>query len=124
MCIRDRFKGIKLPHITVGWKKSGALAKIASKMGLPGIPDFGVSWYKTGGIFSDPSVIGVGEAGSEAVVPLDKLWARFDQMAEMIIEATGNKVINQEININQPVSGPVEIARAMKRQMEIGLAGV
>ena len=119
-----KFKGIKLPHITVGWKKSGALAKIASKMGLPGIPDFGVSWYKTGGIFSDPSVIGVGEAGSEAVVPLDKLWARFDQMAEMIIEATGNKVINQEININQPVSGPVEIARAVKRQMEIGLAGV
>lgn len=93
-------------------------------MGLPGIPDFGVSWYKTGGIFSDPSVIGVGEAGSEAVVPLDKLWARFDQMAEMIIEATGSKVINQEININQPVSGPVETARAIKRQMEIGLAGV
>ena len=62
-----RFKGIKLPHISVSWKKSGALAKIAEKMGLPGIPDFGVSWYKTGGIFNDPSVIGIGEDGSEAV---------------------------------------------------------
>ena len=118
-----KFKGIKLPHITVGWKKSGALAKIASKMGLPGIPDFGVSWYKTGGIFSDPSVIGVGEAGSEAVVPLDKLWDRFDRMAESIVEASGERVINQTINIYQPVSGPIETARAIKKQMEFGLAG-
>lgn len=118
-----KFKGIKLPHITVSWKKSGALAKIASKMGLPGIPDFGVSWYKTGGIFSDPSVIGVGEAGSEAVVPLDKLWDRFDRMAESIVEASGERVINQTINIYKPVSGPIETARAIKKQMEFGLAG-
>lgn len=118
-----KFKGIKLPHITVSWKKSGALAKIASKMGLPGIPDFGVSWYKTGGIFSDPSVIGVGEAGSEAVVPLDKLWDRFDRMAESIVEASGERVINQTINIYRPVSGPIETARAIKKQMEFGLAG-
>ena len=97
--------------------------KIAEKMGLPGIPDFGVSWYKTGGIFNDPSVIGVGEAGSEAVVPLDKLWEKFDQMAEAIIQASGGNVINQEININQPTSSPIETARAIKRQMKFGLAG-
>lgn len=118
-----KFKGIKLPHISVSWKRSGALAKIAEKMGLPGIPDFGVSWYKTGGIFNDPSVIGVGEAGSEAVVPLDKLWEKFDQMAEAIIQASGGNVINQEININQPTSSPIETARAIKRQMKFGLAG-
>lgn len=118
-----KFKGIKLPHISVSWKRSGALAKIAEKMGLPGIPDFGVSWYKTGGIFNDPSVIGVGEAGSEAVVPLDKLWEKFDQMAEAIIQASGGNVINQEININQPTSSPIETARAIKRQIKFGLAG-
>lgn len=118
-----KFRGIKLPHISVSWKRSGALAKIAEKMGLPGIPDFGVSWYKTGGIFNDPSVIGVGEAGSEAVIPLDKLWEKFDQMAEAIIQASGGNVINQEININQPTSSPIETARAIKRQMKFGLAG-
>lgn len=118
-----RFKGIKLPHISVSWKKSGALAKIAEKMGLPGIPDFGVSWYKTGGIFNDPSVIGIGEDGSEAVVPLDKLWEKFDQMAEAIIQASGGNVINQEININQPTSSPIDTARAIKKQMKFGLAG-
>ncbi len=119
-----KFKGIKLPHISVSWNKSGALGKIASKLGLPGVPDFGVSWYKTGGIFTDPSLIGVGEAGSEAVVPLDKLWERFDRMAESIIDAAGGKVINQEININQPVTGPVETARAIRKQIEFGLAGI
>lgn len=37
------------------------------------VPQVNVNWYKNGGIFSSPSVIGVGEAGTEAVVPLDKL---------------------------------------------------
>ena len=41
-----KFKGIKLPHVSVSWKRSGALAKIAEKMGLPGIPDFGVCGIK------------------------------------------------------------------------------
>lgn len=34
------------------------------------VPHLGVSWYKTGGIFTGPSVVGLGEAGDEAVVPL------------------------------------------------------
>ena len=34
-------------------------------------PNFGVNWYKTGGLFSKASVIGVGEAGKEAVLPLE-----------------------------------------------------
>lgn len=34
-----------------------------------------VNWYAQGGIFNSPSVIGVGEAGPEAVIPLDKLSA-------------------------------------------------
>lgn len=37
------------------------------------VPKVNVNWYKNGGIFNSPSVIGVGEAGTEAVVPLDKL---------------------------------------------------
>jgi len=30
-----------------------------------------VEWYKKGGIFSQPTLIGVGEAGPEAVLPLN-----------------------------------------------------
>lgn len=32
-----------------------------------------IKWYKEGGIFDSPSIIGVGEAGTEVVLPLDKL---------------------------------------------------
>lgn len=55
---------IKLPHFSIKGKFS---------LSPPQIPTFGVNWYKTGGIFSSPSVIGVGEAGTEVVAPLDEL---------------------------------------------------
>ena len=70
-----KFKGIKLPHIKMSWDKSGVIAEAAKLLGVPGVPKFSVNWYKTGGIFDSPSIIGVGEAGTEAVVPIDKLQA-------------------------------------------------
>jgi hypothetical protein len=36
------------------------------------MPTFGVDWYARGGIFDGPNIIGVGEAGPEAVVPLSE----------------------------------------------------
>jgi hypothetical protein len=46
------------------------------------LPTVGVSWYKSGGIFTDDSIIGVGEAGDEAVVPLS--GARMKPFADAI----------------------------------------
>ena len=34
-------------------------------------PNFSLNWYKKGGLFNNASVIGVGEAGTEAVLPLE-----------------------------------------------------
>lgn len=69
---------IKLPHFSVSGEFS---------LNPPSIPHFDVDWYAKGGIFDAPSVIGVGEAGTEAVVPLDKLWKKLDELAEKIIES-------------------------------------
>lgn len=49
----------------------------------------GFSWYKKGGIFNNPSIIGVGEAGPEAVLPIEKLNVMFDRMADSIISGVG-----------------------------------
>jgi phage-related protein len=98
-----RFDGIKLPHIDISWKSSGSIAKIAKKMGLPGVPDFGVRWYANGGIFNQATVAGIGEAGTEAAVPLDPFWKRFDMMADRIVTEVGNQMqgtSGQNGNIN------------------------
>ena len=72
--IKDAFANLrieiprpKLPHISVNWKSVGVGDARVS------IPDFDLNWYKSGGIFDRPSIIGVGEAGTEAVIPLEKM---------------------------------------------------
>lgn len=54
---------IKLPHFSI----SGDLS-----INPPSVPHLSVEWYKQGGIFDKPSIIGIGEQGREAVVPLEK----------------------------------------------------
>lgn len=62
------FSNLKIPHIKV----SGGKAPFGIG-GLGKAPSISVQWYAQGGIFNSPSVIGVGEAGPEAVIPIDKL---------------------------------------------------
>lgn len=74
---------IKLPHFSVGWKTDGWMAEAAQFLGLKGIPDINVEWYKDGGIMTQPtpfgynaatgSVMAGGEAGPEAILPIDNL---------------------------------------------------
>ena len=52
---------IKLPHFSV----SGSFS-----LNPLSVPKFGIDWYARGGIFTGPSVVGIGEAGDEAVLPL------------------------------------------------------
>ena len=88
---------IKLPHF-----------KLTGKFDLKtlSVPKISISWYKTGGIFDSPSVIGVGEAGPEAVVPLDKLWDKLDNL---------QGETNIVINVNGANSDPREIAEEVRR---------
>ena len=68
-------KKVRLPKFKITWSTE---SKKGEKGSLIKIPKPNLAWYKTGGIFSSPSVIGVGEAGSEAVVPLAEFWNKLE----------------------------------------------
>lgn len=60
---------IKTPHFT---QSTSIWDTIKDKLGnvVASLPKISVSWWAKGGYFNGPNVIGVGEAGPEAVLPL------------------------------------------------------
>lgn len=92
----DRIKGffsfsvkkphIPMPHFSVsppGWKL-GDLLKGS-------LPKLGISWYAKGGIADSPNLIGIGERGPEAILPLNPFWKKMDQIAK---GSGGNVTVN------------------------------
>ena len=60
---------LTLPRISVGALPHFSMSgRFDAQSGS--VPSVSVNWYASGGVFSSPSVIGVGEAGDEAVIPL------------------------------------------------------
>ena len=56
---------LKLPQINVDWQ-----TYTYGDGGWFDLPSFSVSWWARGGLFTDPSIVGIGESGNEAVLPL------------------------------------------------------
>jgi phage-related minor tail protein len=74
-----------------------------------------VNWYKTGGIFDSPSVIGVGEAGREAVLPLEGRYMR-DLARTIATEMPGR---GEPVRVEVPVYlNGREVARAIAPNMD------
>ena len=126
--IKSAFSGMhisipkpKLPHINVG-SKSVFGGKVS-------IPTFSIDWYAKGGFFNSANVIGVGEAGREAVLPLEnkrnmKPYAQ--AVASLMNDFTGgnnggtyninitqNNTINSELDIKKVSQ---ELARETERE--------
>lgn len=61
---------MKVPHLTWTWEETGSA--IAKFLGISKIPRFSVQWYAKGGIVDGPTLFGAGEAGREAIIPLER----------------------------------------------------
>ena len=109
---------LKLPHLSI----SGGFS-----IDPPSVPHFGIDWYAKGGVFNGPSVIGVGEAGPEGVVPFNERGAR--PLAEGIAKlldgkgGAGHGDTNVTINVYATVREDADIekisrqiAKEIKRQ--------
>lgn len=74
---------LKLPHISI----TGSFS-----INPPSVPHFSVSWYKNGGVMMDPTIFGLigstflggGEAGPEAIAPIDVLQ---DYVSEAVADS-------------------------------------
>lgn len=101
---------IPLPHFSFSIKHT-TIAGIK----VP-YPDIDVKWYAQGGIFTSPQIIGVGEAGPEAVVPLDRAssFIDYDELARAISEN-----IKPNLSLQTNIYSPVELSPAqIKRKQE------
>lgn len=104
--IKFELPRFKLPHFTV----SGSFPYGIGGKGVK--PSISVDWYASGGIFDSPHLVGIGEKGAEAVVPLDILWKKLDNIAD----ASGNGaiVVNVYGSDNMSVN---ELAAAVEQRL-------
>lgn len=119
----------KLPHFTI----TGSLNPLSWIDN--GMPSIGVEWYAKGGILTEPTIFGMngpnamvgGEAGPEAVAPIETLM-KFINIA--VLNALNeylkdNKNSDMTVNIYSPEAlTPSEVARQLKntqRQIAYGL---
>lgn len=72
---------LKLPHLTI----TGGFS-----IAPPSVPKFSIDWYEKGGVFDSPSIIGVGENGQEAVMPLENNTSWIGQLAGMLLSRMDN----------------------------------
>lgn len=85
---RIRFPHINLPHISISWEAaSGWIANALSFFGIPtAVPHINVAWYAKGGIVDGATLIGAGEAGKEAIIPLEQHTEWITMVADSLID--------------------------------------
>ncbi len=126
--IIDRIKGLfdfswslptlKVPHISVdGGEAPWGIG------GLGHLPSFDVTWAAKGGILDGATLVGAGEAGKEALLPLERNTGWMDTLADRI-SSKGDTVINVQMTVNgseSPEEWGQRFIGELNRQVRMGV---
>lgn len=99
---------LKLPKIEI---KTGSKEFFGKTITYP--KGFKITWNAAGGIVDGATLIGAGEKGAEAIVPLDPFWKRLDKMAENVKNNSGTITIN----VYSASQDPKAIAEEVERRL-------
>ena len=115
---------LKLPHIQVDWVEAGGV--LSKFFGISHIPNLSVKWFAQGGILNGAqlfgrvgsTLLGGGEAGREAVLPLDRNTGWMDKIADRVVSrlGTGN---DGPVTINLMLEGKIltsYVIQSLRRQ--------
>lgn len=104
-----RLPRLKLPHLKVEWDPvSNTLARF---FGVNAFPRLSVSWFARGGILSGAQIFGAmgrnllggGEAGKEAVLPLERNTGWMDMVAQKVVNLLRSQT-GGDYNLTIPVT--------------------
>lgn len=99
---------IPLPHIKVDVQWGDILGVPVPK------PNVSVDWYAKGGIFNSPNLIGVGEAGAEAVLPLAKIKPLFaEAISELLPNINTNNNNSRTSTVNNSPTYILNVDKAL-----------
>lgn len=104
----------KMPHFNVRWNDFGPIS----------LPSVSVSWYKRGGYFDGPSIIGVGEAGGEFVAPERQLKGFIETSVNKAFSkfnSSPNQSVSVAVTVNATVADGVD-SYETGQQIGIGIA--
>ena len=108
-----------LPVISVNMKEAKS-SDGKTSVSYPELSKSSVKWFAEGGVFKNPTIIGIGDSkGPEAAVPLDKMWRQMDKEFDRHMNG-GN--IYQTYNIDgatDPEAFAMSVARTIKRELRM-----
>lgn len=114
---------LKMPHINITGKFS---------INPPSVPKFAIRWYKEGGILTAPTLfgqsgntlLGGGEAGMEAVLPIEKLQGFFDNAIERAVNLQiATDVLAEVVHLLQVIANKDSALYVNGKRMSEELAG-